>query len=225
MRTKRTKILSAGALLLMSGPGVPPPPEKTPSFREATQEVRDLRNPQVPDKTVEEYLDKLHFPPDGEGEVGGILQCEKCSSTVQLEISSELGSVNLTENDLASDGRIIGKIRDVDWNPFHRQKDLQLNWHGQTAYVWVAGKPGQNGLYDAAIVRINGSGKRQVIVQGAMWFCAHAGQSHPPGHARWHPANECARPTLPGKVRELNFHLTSWFPCDQGCCVFQDSPA
>ena len=221
----RTTIPALVMAVLATSIETPPvQPSKTRSLYEVTGEMEDLRTPKVGDKTARTYVDALQFPPNGEGETKPILECHGCvGDSVTLEITSELGSIGLGPSDLASQGRIIGKIRHVDWNPFHEQKELQLNCYSQAAYVWVAGKPAKDSLYDAAIVRITKNGKRKAVVNGHMWFCSHPGSSHPPGKARWHPKGECKRPSEPGRVQPLDFHLTSWFPCSQGCCVFQDS--
>jgi hypothetical protein len=200
---------------------------KTPTLNEVTRDPRDIRLRELPDSVVAVYVNALSFLKSGDGEKDDIKQCESCTSTVRLEVTSELGSVGLTATDLAGDGRLIGRIRHVDWNPFHRQKDLKLNWYGQTAYIWVAGMPDARGVFNAAVIRLDGKGNRKVIVEGRMWFCPHPGESHEAGRARWHPTNECDEPAeakasrVP--LRPAFYHLTSWFPCDQGCCVFQDS--
>jgi hypothetical protein len=194
---------------------------QTKTFYDVTGRDGDILDPNsVPNATVKQYLKELKF---GDGEVGNVLRCEKCTERVHLQIASESGTVKLNAANLVPHGRLVALIRHKDLNPFHRQTDMGLNFYSQTAYIWLTGKEvqGRPGVYEAAIVRIHSDGSRGESVKGRVWQCIHPTFVQRPGDAKWKVA-ECPEPVPPGTQQVYNFHLSSWFPCDAGCCVFQD---
>ena len=220
----RTSLIGTLAVAVLMAPKQPPGPTRT--FRDVTQEIRDLRDPAVPDKTVADYIAALTFPAKGSGTKGKVKRCHGCPSTktVDLEMSSEMGTVGLANRNLGAGGRLIARVRNVDPFIWRKQEDLDLGFHDE-AYLWVSGREISPGLFESALIHIDPStGKRTSVVTGRMWYCAHSdGHTPPAGEAQWQPPHKCDEPKDPlGRARPANFHLTSWFACDQGCCVFVD---
>ena len=226
----RSVLMVAGVVAAMGaagGPGAGAPPAKTKTFREVTGELRDLRSSRVKDAKVKKYLESLQFDPADQGSVAEIPECATCAETVTLEIVAEHDTRGLDDTDLGSEGRLVARIRNVDTRG-RVQKDLKLS-PGQTAYIWLQGKSAGNRIYHAWELRVDDSGKRYAsVVHGRVWRCAHSAGDMPSGGATWHPTHECNEPgkrpskQKPGRARTRTYHLTSWFPCDAGCCVFQD---
>lgn len=195
---------------------------KTKTFWDVTKEPLELPDPGVRSSSVVKYLAALHFPDRGLGNVSGVARCHDCDS-VNLEIASEMGTTGLNPVTLGDGGRIVARVRHVDWKFWRRQQDLALGFHDE-AYLWISKTLRRDSVYEASLIRIDDNGVRHEAVKGRVWYCANSpeipGPSWPAGQARWKPPHICKEPS--GSARAANFHLTSWFPCDQGCCIFAD---
>jgi hypothetical protein len=197
---------------------------KTRSFKDVTGEVRDLRDPLVPDAKVKSYIDKLVFPDRGKGMTGSrknVKSCHDCGSdSAPLEIVAEMGAIELEPGDLP--GRIVALIRKDDWLPFTVQKDLGMRWRGAKAYLWIAAGSPSAFVYPAALISIDSRGQRKLQVKGTVRYRAFTPadpSTFSPGAAHWgyHEHKD-------GQVRKYDFHLGTWFACLQGCCQFTEDP-
>jgi hypothetical protein len=206
------------ALLVLAPAPTPQAPAKTPSFYEITKDPRDIHDAAVPDASVKKYLAALDFPPANKATKKKIEICHKCGEFVALNIVAEMGSIAVDGADLSAEGRLMAKLRYDDWKIWLKQKDIGLSWLDRTAYLWVTKeKQAGSGLYQAAVLVIDDDGARsQTLATGTVRICKHS-KPKEAGKAFWHSPHACE-----GRVQGLDFHLTQWVPCAQGCCVFTD---
>lgn len=198
--------------------------KKTDTWEKVTKETKELTDPAAMDSSVVNYLKAMQFHEPGktvEMRPSCFHGCD--TNTIKLELAAELRTVGLNKGDLGNGGRIVARIRHVDARPGKVHKDFGLRALNDEVYLWVAGKSVGNEVYKAAFVRIDKkTGKREKPIVGKLRYCPNPVNTpeSPAGIALFTPPHDCKKP---GQAVKGTYHLTAWFPCDQGCCVFSDT--